>query len=68
MSKKTSTHLNPTSKENVQEMFRHDSPTPTEIARESLEFGRQLGVCIARDETPVIRKITRSTGKELERQ
>ncbi|KAJ8424669.1 hypothetical protein Cgig2_014141 [Carnegiea gigantea] len=67
VSRTTSTHLSPTSKENVQEIARYDSTRPTKIAQESLELGRQLGVCVVGNETSTIRTITRSMRKELER-
>ena len=66
--KKTSTHLSPISKENVQEIAKHDSPMSTKITRQSLELDRHLSVRVVWDETPAIRRITRSMREELERQ
>ena len=47
-------------KKKIQEFIRHDSPTLPEIARESLELGRQY---IVGDETPTIRRIVKSLRK-----
>ncbi|KAJ8424727.1 hypothetical protein Cgig2_023391 [Carnegiea gigantea] len=44
----------------------HESPTPTEIAKEALDFGKSLGISVIGNEAPTIRKITRSLRKELE--
>ena len=42
------------------------SPTPTEIAKEALEIGKILGILVVRNETPTIRRITRSLQKKIE--
>ncbi|KAJ8423938.1 LOW QUALITY PROTEIN: hypothetical protein Cgig2_032952 [Carnegiea gigantea] len=43
----------------------HNSPTPTEIAEEALQLEKRLGISIIDDETPVVRRITRSLRKAL---
>jgi len=40
------------------------SPTPNEIAKEALNFGKKLDLSVI--ESPAIRRITRSLRKELE--
>ena len=40
-----------------------DFPAPMEFTRESLELGKHLDICIIRDKTPTIRRITRSVRK-----
>ncbi|KAJ8439684.1 hypothetical protein Cgig2_022212 [Carnegiea gigantea] len=44
----------------------HESLTPTEIAKEALDFGKRFGISIIGNEAPVIRRIRRSLRKELE--
>jgi len=42
-----------------------NSPIPTEIAKEALDFGKRLGLSTIGDEFPTIRRITKSLRKEL---
>ena len=42
------------------------SPTPTEIAKEALEIGKILDILVVRNETPTIRRITRSLQNKIE--
>ncbi|KAJ8420594.1 hypothetical protein Cgig2_008850 [Carnegiea gigantea] len=39
------------------------SPTPTEVAKEPLNFGKKLGLSVIGDESPAIRRISRSLQK-----
>ncbi|KAJ8431623.1 hypothetical protein Cgig2_029031 [Carnegiea gigantea] len=43
----------------------HNSPTPTEIAKEALDFGGKLGISVMSDAISTIRRIIRSLIKEL---
>ncbi|KAJ8432525.1 hypothetical protein Cgig2_030317 [Carnegiea gigantea] len=44
----------------------HESPNPVEIVKEDLDFGKRLDISVIKNETPAIRRITRSLRKELE--
>ena len=44
----------------------HNSPTPTEIAKEALDLGGKLGIFVMSDVTSIVRRIIRSLKKELE--
>ena len=44
----------------------HNSPTPTEIVKEALEIGKRFGISVVGDETPAIKRITRSLRNKIE--
>jgi len=64
--RKTNAVLSPNPNESASEIDRHNSRTPTELARERIDLCRKLGICVVCDDSAAVKRIMRSLRKKLE--